>query len=496
MQLDRYTFAVLTLVKRRYAEWDEQTPAASDIGPPEPPRPLARYETVHGVQVPVEDEDWPSRTFAEKAIHALFRSPFYPLWDDPQCWSSASEAEARVREVFGERLIPRENVRWDELQSDAAQSRFAFAGLAALHLTTVSAKNDAARFVVDMTWMHELPVRRGYERYGAAAYFDEQRRIIRIRWSHGGKDVQPGDRDWEHAKFAWRSSVFVGITVADHLWGLHLRVGNEMVVATREQLGAEHPLRLLLKPYCFRTVAINHRATATLVVRRGLPHRAFALTYEGLAAAMLHGEPRAKLIPFPTLLAGNGTAELPEFPFAEDGVALYRIIESFVHGYLRLYLPNDAAIRNDAELAAWWRALASVRPDGASLTTLAQLVDVVSAYIFSATAMHKHVGALREYLLNPEKIGSRIRPDAVRGDCQGSILTMLLVAATGLEQPPLLSDFTHLLPRTKAPEARALLDDYMARLRALALDIDRRNRERSHPYNSFNPARLECSVSI
>jgi hypothetical protein len=496
MQLDRYTHAILTLVKRRYAEWDESPPNVRDIGRPEPPRPLARFETVHGVQVPVEDEDWPNRTFAEKAIHALFRSPFYPLWDDPQCWPSAKQAELRVREVLGERLLPRENVYWDELQSDAAQSRFAFAGLAALHLTTVREPIDSACFVVDMTWMHELPVREGYERYGAAAYFDAERRIVRIRWSHGGKDVRPGDRDWEHAKFAWRSSVFVGITVADHLWGLHLRAGNDVTTATRERLGAEHPIRLLLKPYCFRTIAINHRATAVLVVRRGLPHRAFALTYEGLAAAMLHGEPRAKLTPFPTLLARNGTAELPEFPFAEDGVALYRIIESFVRDYLRLYLPSDEAVGDDVELAAWWRALASVRPDNSPLTTLDQLVDVLSAYIFSATAMHKHVGALREYLLDPEKVAGRILPGAIRGDCQGSMLTMILVAATGLEQPPLLSDFSHLLPRARASEARALLDDYMAKLRALSLDIDRKNRERPHPYNSFNPARLECSVSI
>jgi len=494
LKLDRYTWAVLKLIKRRYAEWDVDPPTAAHIARPTQKRLLKRFETVHGVKVPVEDEDWPTRSFAEKAIHALFRSPFYSVWDDPQQWESAQHATTRLREVLGDRLIPGENAHWDELQSDHAQSLFAFRGLAALYLTTTDEPD--ADWVVDMTWLYKYDVRPGYERYGAAAFFDADRNIVRIRWSQGGVVLKPGDDGWEHAKFAWRCSVFVGVTVADHLWGLHMRMGNEVVCATREQLDAEHPLRLLLKPFCFRTIAINHRASAVLVVNRGLPHRAMAFTYEGLAAALTVGYDRGRLEPFPQMLKRNGTAQLADFPFGEDGTALYGVIRDYCEGHLSLYFADDDSVRADSQLMDWWHDLAPIRRDEGPLQTADQIVDAAASFVFSVVGMHEHVGALNEYLFDPSKLAPRIHPGAVMGDCQGSILVMMLVAGTGLAQPALLSDFDHLLPKPRRAEAKAVLDRFMADLRALSESIDARNTASEHPYNSFNPTYLECSVSI
>ena len=493
MKLDRYANTVLTLIRRRYAEWDANPPTATSIARPGAAHPLKRIGTVHGVQIPVEDEDWPTRTFAEKALHMLFRSPFYGLKDSATPWKDGASAEATLREVFGERLIPPEAVHWDDLSSDAAQSRFAFAGLGASHLARTDAPD--ASFVVDMTWMADLSVRAGFERYGAAAWFDESRAIVRITWSHGDRDVRPGEPDWEHAKFAWRSSVLVGITLADHLWGLHLRLGNEMVVATRECLPADHPIRLLLKPYCFRSVAINHRASAILVVERGLPHRAFALAYDGLAKGLIAGQERAKLLALPKELASRGVGDLTDFPYATDGLALYDAIEQYVRETVELYLPNDA-VSTDTPLQEWWAALGDIRPDEGPLHSSEQLVEVLSAFAFAVVGLHKHVGALCEYVVNPENVSPRIRPGATCGDQQGSVLMLLLVAGTGLEQPKLMSDFSHLLPAHQTEEAKRILERYMSRLQSVSDAIRTRNTERPHPYRSFDPRRLECSVSI
>ena len=497
MQLDRYAAAVHKLIRRRYDEWEANPPMASDIARPVRHEPLRKVQSVHGVEIAVEDEDWPARTFAERALHALFRSPVYPLGDDERRWRDRETAREALRERIGSRLIPRQNVQWEEMNSDAAQTHFAFAGLGAFHLRRLEEPDaEGAWFVVDMTHMASHAVRVGFERFGAAAYFGEDRQILRIFWSHVGHDVRPGDPDWPHAKFAWRSSVFVGLTVSDHLWGLHLRLGNEMVNATRECLRIDHPVRLLLKPYSFRTVAINHRAANVLVVERGLPHRAFGLTYEGLCGLLLDGERDARLRPFPALLAQRGTDDLPDFPFAEDGLALYAVFRDYISAYLQLYLPTDAALGADAELVRWWEALGPIRCDDQPLHRLEQLTAALTAFVFSVAGLHEHMGALTEYLIDPSFVSGRLRPGDVMGDQQGTVLAMLLMSGSGLAQPALMSDFSHLLPYERAEEVLEVYRTYQLALSQLSVEIGRRNGRRAHPYESMNPAILKCSVSI
>lgn len=494
VQVDRYVSSILTLLKRRFAEWDAKPPTAADMRRPFEPRPLRRVGGPNGLQVAVEDEDWPERTFAERAMHALFSSPFYPLWDDPQTWASPAEAEAEVRALFGARAIVDEVTSWGELESDAAQSTLAFRGLGAIWLR--HGPDPKEPFVVDLGWLADCEVREGFERYGTAAFFDAERRIVRIRWAHGEKDVRPGDPDWAHAKYAWRSSIGVGVTVADHLWCVHFRLANEVVLASRELLPAEHPLRLLLKPYGYRTIAINHAASTLLLVKRGLPHRAFAFTAEGLATAALHGEHRFRLEPFRQFLTRQGTVDLRDFPLAEDGLALEAVIREFVSKYLALYYPTHHSVIDDAAVQAWWARLEPVRPDTRSLATRDQLVDVVTGLVFAVTGLHKLLGAMREYTLDPTKMGARIRPGATMGDVQGTLMAMLMTAATGLPQPRLLSDFSHLLPGQRGDEARAVLAAFADHLRDLSIAIDRKNLDRPLPYDYFNPAHLDCSVSI
>jgi len=497
VKLDRYAASLLKLTKRRYAEWHASHPVAADIKRPAVAGPLRKIDSVHGISLPVEDEDWPSRTFAERAIHALFRSPVYPLRDDEEVWHSREDARREMRELLPDQIMPDENAHWHDLLSDEAQSHFAFSGLGAFHLRQMPAlDNEDARFVVDMTHMEKHDVRPGFERFGAAAYFGEDRKILRIHWSHVGHDIRPGDPDWPHAKLAWRSAVLVGLTVSDHQWGLHMRLGNTVITATRERLGVEHPVRLLLKPYCFRTVAVNHRAANVLIGERGLTHRALALTFEGLSALLLDGERDAKLRPFPDVLAERRTEDLEDFPFAEDGLDLYAVIHQYVREYIHLYLPSNDHVCADVELARWWEALAEVRDDDRSLRTRAQLTDAVSAFIFSVVALHEHMGELAEYVRDPGFAAGRLRPGAVMNDVQGTFLLGLLVAGSGLSQPDLISDFSHLLPSDRRETAVAILEAYRVRLGDLSAEIDRRNLGRKQPYNSMNPSKLQCSVSI
>ena len=55
-------------------------------------------------------------------------------------------------------------------------------------------------------------MRKGFGRYGGDAFFDAERRIVKIELKEGPTNAivtyRPGNRRWEYAKFVFRSTVF------------------------------------------------------------------------------------------------------------------------------------------------------------------------------------------------------------------------------------------------------------------------------------------------
>ena len=76
-------------------------------------------------------------------------------------------------------------------------------------------------FEVDTTVFGGLKVRKGFEKYGAKAVFAMDRKIKYIYVCEYGKNVFPGDEEWEHAKWIWRVSVLAHVTIGPHLTQLH-----------------------------------------------------------------------------------------------------------------------------------------------------------------------------------------------------------------------------------------------------------------------------------
>lgn len=70
-----------------------------------------------------------------------------------------------------------------------------------------------------------------------------------------------------------------------------------------------------------------------------------------------------------------------------------------------------------------------------------------------------------------------------------------LCALTGLEQPPLIGDYTHLFLEQNKERVTAAFERYQQRLVKLSADIDERNKRREQPFQTFNPTLLNVSVS-
>ena len=221
---------------------------------------------------------------------------------------------------------------WEDKFSDAALTRFVFFGLG-VHRIEPLREGGRRRFVLRTNQLADLAVRDGFDTYGGDAVFDSDWRVLRIeRWVNGSLVVyRPGEPRWSYAKcapgssscvtagllparpdhsrtlpmlvpftvggaflappiprFVFRSSVFTLVTVIDHLYQVHLNVGNGFVQASKTSLSAAHPLRRFLAPFLYQTATINDNARSFLISKGGFGPRNFALTEEALTHVWAH----------------------------------------------------------------------------------------------------------------------------------------------------------------------------------------------------------------
>ncbi|CAK0810817.1 unnamed protein product [Prorocentrum cordatum] len=184
---------------------------------------------------------------------------------------------------------------WEDKLSDVALTRFCLFGLGA-HRVETTTENGERYFVVRSNALSNLPVRSGFERYGGDAYFDMGWNAVKIVDAGLGPLLTDGTvnlvtstpsdgAQWDRAKFRFRSSLSVLVTLVDHLYGIHLQTANIVVTAVREQLSADHPLRRFLTPFTFQTIAVNDNARNNLIQPRSMGPRCFAFDDVGMQLA-------------------------------------------------------------------------------------------------------------------------------------------------------------------------------------------------------------------
>ncbi|CAE8699267.1 unnamed protein product, partial [Polarella glacialis] len=214
--------------------------------------------------------------FVEKIEESLGKLPFTDNFD---CFAEGEDPVQFVMKQVGH-IYPSTYQVWDDKQSDMALTRFCLYGLGAHRIemeeleghsnnnhndndNNNSNNNSTKYYVVRTNALASLPVRDGFERYGGDAYFDLAWRPVKIvdfglgPLRRNGRQesvtTRPGDKGWERAKFRFRSSLSVLVTLVDHLYGVHLQAANLFVTALRENVSAEHPMRRFMTPFTYQT---------------------------------------------------------------------------------------------------------------------------------------------------------------------------------------------------------------------------------------------------
>lgn len=386
-----------------------------------------------------------------------------------------------------------------------------FAGLGQHRLQVAPSSDslaDGSPYAVYLNFAAGLEVRPGFARLGADAYFAADGSVTHI--VRGGETHKPGDAGWASTKMAFRGTLNGVTTALDHLYAVHLVVGNAIVTANVEEVEPDHMLRRLFTPFGYRTEAINFQASFALTNEMGLVHRGYPLSKAGLEALWEYAG-SADAHTWQSIPERHEATGLQQtgllIPLHQDGGEYYEIIHSYVAAYLSMNGagPTDNCTA-DPQIVRWWNRVNSIAPaHDLPPLTCDNLAVVVSTSMYYVSAGHNHVGTTAEEIEDPcfmpwawydhtheDFAGSE---PATCGLPRTNLVQQIAMCATGLEQPKILQDYTHMWDDQAEKDLWLHL---IAELGSFGEVVKQRNSDgsRPRPYRVFETEIIETSVGI
>jgi arachidonate 15-lipoxygenase len=333
------------------------------------------------------------------------------------------------------------------------------------------------------------------------------------------------------AYWAWQSAKTT-VQVADfnyhemfvHLGRTHL-MSEAFAMATHRQLAVSHPLNRLLSPHLEGSMFINEAATliimAPLTTGDAILAAPIETLQQGCGRDRLACDFYDNMLPNDLRARGVDRADqLPDYPYRDDALLVWNAIAQWVGDYVAAYYLSDADVVGDYELAAWAAELStSGKVKGfKTITTRGQLIMVVTAVIFNASAQHAAVNfpqySVMTYAPFSAGMGATAGPTAVAGQTSNTWAQRLPATLAAQEQILLFHILGGVYYRPLGqyldnafPYAPVLLDPTITgsggpwdRFRAALISIEdtiaQRNSTRAWPYEYLLPSRIPSSTNI
>ncbi len=333
--------------------------------------------------------------------------------------------------------------------------------------------------------------------------------------------------DW----YSWQMARTV-VQVADgnyhelfvHLARTHLVV-EAFAVASQRQLAPEHPLNALLLPHFEGTLFINNAAAGSLIAAGGPIDQIFAgtisSTQQTASADRLAFDFYARMLPTDLKTrAVDDTGALPDYPYRDDALLVWNATHDWVRDYINIYYSGDADVLADYELANWTRELQSQGKIKGfrAITTVAQLIDVVTMIAFTASAQHAAVNFPQRTFMSyvPAFSGAAWAPDSVASppaqeadwlnlmppiaQAQQQLNTVWLLGS--IHYRPLGDYRSNHWPYPswfrdpRITNTGGPLQRFQAALKVVEAKIDQRNLQRAVAYDFLKPSLIPTSVNI
>ncbi|WP_323120190.1 lipoxygenase family protein [Burkholderia alba] len=329
---------------------------------------------------------------------------------------------------------------------------------------------------------------------------------------------------WQMAKTVVQSADACHHEMFAHLSRTHF-VSEAFCMATHRNLGATHPLHALLMPHFEGTLFINEGIARIALSPAGFVDTLFAAPVRSAAQMVLKDRLAFDFYEnmLPADLASRGVddpAVLPDYPYRDDALLIWRALEQWAGDYVQTYYLSDADVTNDYELGAWTQdimlngKIKGFRP----ITSRAQLIDVLTMVIFTASAQHAAVSgsqpALAAYAPAASALLAAPAPTGTAGMTQSHWNAMLPPMRAAVERLALAQlpggirhrrlgqyqsnrfPYRTLLTDPRIAGSGGPLARFQAALRNIETTIAARNLARARPYPFLLPSRIAPSTHI
>ena len=167
-----------------------------------------------------------------------------------------------------------------------------------------------------------------------------------------------------------------------------------------------HPIYKLLRPFFRYTIAINHRARATLINDNGLLDCLFSIRGEGRVELMrraynsysVHDTNIKRSIAKREV--GNSLL-LPGYYYRDDGIKVWEALEEYVTNVINYFYANDGDVQEDDEIQSFAKDLHDTGFIGSGdkcghdfpdkISAKAELMEYCTLIMFTGSAQHASV---------------------------------------------------------------------------------------------------------
>ncbi|XP_039021129.1 linoleate 9S-lipoxygenase-like isoform X2 [Hibiscus syriacus] len=188
-------------------------------------------------------------------------------------------------------------------------------------------------------------------------------------------------------------------------------VVEPFIIATRRQLSVMHPVHRLLDPHFKDTMHINALARTVLINAGGILEKTlFTGKFSMELSSELYKEWRFDEQALPSDLIRRRMAlnesESPigahilfqDYPYGLDGIDVWLAIQTWVGDFCNIFYEDDASVKSDTEIQAWWSEIRNVGHGDkrnetwwCQMTTKENLKHTLTTLIWITSALHASV---------------------------------------------------------------------------------------------------------
>jgi len=212
--------------------------------------------------------------------------------------------------------------------------------------------------------------------------------------------VRGNERKWTYAKTFAQAADLNTQVLSSHIYRCHF-VAEPFALSTPRHLVSSHPLNILLEPHLRYTLTVNDQAFKLLKVRGKVFDNIYAGTIAETREIMIQSYQKwtfRDLAPERDF-AKRGVTEFPKhYPYRDDILLYWPVIQAFVADYLALYYPKNTSVQTDIQLQRWIDELVDPQKGnirglltGPRLETVEELAEILTILLFTAGPQHASV---------------------------------------------------------------------------------------------------------